>query len=405
MSRRPISHSPDLRRLEADGYTLLIVGGKLVVRDVPFVDATRTIQRDGVLVMPLTLAGDVAQPPDDHTASFGGGIPCDRDGHELSKIINGRGTNDLGGGIVVDCTFSMKPKINDGRYRNFHDKVITYVAAISGHAAALDPEVTARLHRPVVDDPDSGPFKYADTAGSRAGIDALNERLRAERVGIIGLGGTGEYIFDFVTKTHVEDIHIFDPDRYFSHNAFRGPGAPSLEELNEMPFKVDHFAAIYSRMRSGIVTHPYAIADSNVHELEQLTFVFIAIDDAPAKEVIVSALIRHGIPFIDVGMGVNEVNGRLSGVLRTTTVTPEQHDHVSTHIKFAELAFDGDYRTNIQIAELNARNASDAVIRWKKYRGVYADLLGEHSSSFSVASNHVINEVAATPATPEMSCE
>jgi hypothetical protein len=129
MSRRPISRSEDLRRLEADGYTLAIVGGKLVVRNVPFADDEQVVHRDGALVMALTLAGDVAQPPDDHTASFVGGIPCDRHGRELSRIINGRGKSDLGGGIVVDCTFSMRPDTNGGKYRDLHEKVSTYVGA------------------------------------------------------------------------------------------------------------------------------------------------------------------------------------------------------------------------------------------------------------------------------------
>ncbi|MBA2610142.1 MAG: ThiF family adenylyltransferase [Actinobacteria bacterium] len=392
MSRRPISRSEDLQRLEADGYTLAIVGGKLVVSNVPFVNAKATVRHDGALVMALTLAGDVAQPPDDHTASFVGGIPCDRHGRELTKIINSRAKSDLGGGVVVDCTFSMMPNTNGGRYPNLYEKVTKYIAAISGHATAQDSSATARVYKPVVPDEDDGPFKYLDTASSRAGIDALNEKLKGERVAIIGLGGSGEYILDFVVKTHVEEIHPFDEDIYLTHNAFRGPGAPTLEELDAAPLKVDHFTAIYSNMRTGILPHPYAITAENVSELRDMTFVFLAIDDAPAKKPIVDALLEMGIPFIDVGMGVNEVGGKLTGVVRTTIVTPDDRDHVADHIKFIDVGFDDDYRRNIQIAELNARNASDAVIRWKKFRGIYADMTGEHTSAFSIATNHVVNE-------------
>jgi len=397
MSRRPISRSPDLRRLEAEGHTVSLAGGKLVVRDVPFVDTTATVHYDGILVMPLTLAGDIAQPPGDHTASFAGGIPCDASGSELSKMINGRGKNDLGNGIVADCTFSMKPTVNNGKYADFYEKVTKYIAAIAGHAVSIDLRATARRYRPVVPDADDeGPFKYLDTASSRAGIDALNERLKSERLAIIGVGGTGEYILDFVAKTHVGEIHLFDGDRFLTHNAFRGPGAPTLEELNEAPLKVSHFSRIYGNLRAGIVPHPYGITAANVEELRAMTFVFIAIDSAPAKEPIVGALLSFGIPFIDVGMGVSEVNGTLTGVVRTTFATPEKHDHVATHIKFTDTGFEGDYRSNIQIVELNARNATDAVIRWKKYRGFYADMSSEHSSAFSIASNHVVNEESCT---------
>ncbi len=84
----------------------------------------------------------------------------------------------------------------------------------------------------------------------------MNEKLDGERVAIVGLGGTGSYILDFVAKTRVSEIHVFDHDTFFTHNAFRGPGAPSIEELNAAPLKVDRFVAMYSLMhRKGIVAH------------------------------------------------------------------------------------------------------------------------------------------------------
>jgi hypothetical protein len=107
---------------------------------------------------------------------------------------------------------------------------------------------------------------------------------------------------------------------------------------------------------------------------------------------ILRVLLDFGIPFIDVGMDVDEVNGRLIGVVRTTMATRDKQEHVTTRIKYTDAGFEGDYRTNIQIAELKARNASDAVVGWKKYRGIYADLFTEHSSAFTIASNHVVNE-------------
>src|SRR4051812_32955377 len=115
MSRRPFARSDDLRRLEADGFTLSIAGANLVVRDIPFVGHEGAVHHDGVLVMPLTLAGDVTEPPADHTASFCGGVPCDSNGNKLTKtLINGEGVNDLGHGLITSCTFSMKPTANNG---------------------------------------------------------------------------------------------------------------------------------------------------------------------------------------------------------------------------------------------------------------------------------------------------
>jgi hypothetical protein len=45
------------------------------------------------------------------------------------------------------------------------------------------------------------------------------------------------------------EVRLFDPDDFLSHNVFRAPGAASLDELREVPPKVDYWAAIYSRMR------------------------------------------------------------------------------------------------------------------------------------------------------------
>ena len=50
-------------------------------------------------------------------------------------------------------------------------------------------------------------------------------RLAGDRIGIVGLGGTGSYILDYVSKTRVVEIHLFDGDGYQQHNAFRAPGA------------------------------------------------------------------------------------------------------------------------------------------------------------------------------------
>lgn len=389
MSQRPIGRSDDLQRLRADGYTISLLGGLLVVRDIPFVDPNGKVHDDGILVMPLTLSGDIAQAPSDHTAHFVGGIPCGRDGAPLDKIINNTDSQQLADGLIASCYFSAKPH-GSGRYKDFHEKVTTYIAHISSPAQALTPDVTAKRHRPVQAEPDDGPFVYTDTASSRAGIDAINDRVRDERVGIVGLGGTGVYVLDLVAKTRVAQIHPFDSDRFLTHNAFRAPGAPTLAELEQLPFKVEHFTAIYSNMHRGIFPHRYDLHATNVDELRDLTFVFICIDDSEAKKPIFAALEEFDIPFIDVGMGVDEVAGKLTGIIRTTTSTPAQRDHVEARVPAGTIT-DDEYRTNIQIAELNALNAALAVIRWKKERGIYADLDGEYHSLYAINGNHITN--------------
>lgn len=393
MSQRPIGHSSDLSRLRADGYTISIVGGFLLVGDVPYVDDSGTVHEDGALAMPLTLSGDTVQPPPDHTAFFVGGVPCDREGQPLSKIINNTRRKDLGGRLVASCYFSAKPRSASRSYKNYYEKVSTYVTLISGPASALNPDTTARRHRPVAAEADDGPFNYIDTASSRSGIVAVNDRLREDRIGIVGLGGSGSYILDFVAKSPVAEIHIFDSDRFLTHNAFRAPGAPTLEELEERPHKVDHLFAVYSRMHRGIVAHPYNADEGHIEELRELDFVFLSIDDGEGKKVVVDALEDFDVPFIDVGMGVEEIDGKLSGVIRTTTSTPDQRDHVADRVSFANAAVADEYSSNVQIGELNALNAAFAVIRWKRLRGIYADLESEHHSTYAIDGNHIVNDV------------
>jgi hypothetical protein len=117
----------------------------------------------------------------------------------------------------------------------------------------------------------------------------------------------------------------------------------------------------------------------------------VCVDDGPSKRPIFDHLTQMGIPFIDVGMGVSEVNGTLTGIVRTTTSTPEKRDHVDRHVSFGR-PVDDEYRSNIQIADLNALNAALAVIRWKRYRGFYADLEREHNSLYAIDGNHLTNE-------------
>jgi hypothetical protein len=260
-------------------------------------------------------------------------------------------------------------------------------------AQGIDPKVTAQVFAPITPDKDESVFEYLDSASSRAGIGAVNERLATLRVAIVGVGGTGAYILDLVSKTHVREVHIFDDDVFQTHNAFRTPGAPTREELDGAPKKVNYLKARYERMHRGIVAHDVAIDETNVGELQGFDFVFLSMEGGSAKKLVVEGLERLGLPFIDVGMGVQQKETSLRGQLRTTTSTPEMRKHVweRQRIDFADLP-DDVYEQNIQIADLNMLNAALAVIRWKKHFGFYIDLEREHSSTYVITRNDILNE-------------
>lgn len=76
MSHRLISRSGDLKQLRDEGYNIEIHPSvHLLVKDVPYVDEARTVQR-GTLISKLDLADDVTLVPTDHTVRFIGSHPC-----------------------------------------------------------------------------------------------------------------------------------------------------------------------------------------------------------------------------------------------------------------------------------------------------------------------------------------
>ena len=208
----------------------------------------------------------------------------------------------------------------------------------------------------------------------------------------MGLGGVGCYVLDLVAKTPVPEIHLFDGDIFLNHNAFRAPGAAPLDDLRKKPQKVHYLAELYSRMRKNVVPHDCYVTEETVEQLQEMTFVFLCIDKGRAKRLIVERLEQWGTPFIDVGMGVQLVDGALTGVLTVTTSTPEKRDHVRGRIAFSDGEADNEYSRNVQIADLNALNATLAVIKWKKLRGYYHDLDKEHFSTYTIDGNHLTNE-------------
>jgi len=389
MSHRLINHSPDLKKLRDEGYDLEVRAGHLLVNDIPYVNSRREVSR-GVLVTTLTLAGDVTTQPDNHVATFIGDHPCRADGVEIDQIKNPSGGRALAEGIVVNHTFSAKPHIP---YADYYEKVATYVAIISSQARAIDPSATAQTF-PVIEagKEEDAVFNYLDTASSRAEIDLIARKMALPKIAILGLGGTGSYVLDLVAKTLVKEIHLFDGDDFLQHNAFRSPGAPSIEELKAKPRKAAYLKSIYSRMHRGIVVHEEYVGPQNVDLLGDMNFVFLSLDRGSAKKLIVEKLEAFGIPFVDVGMGVYASENALGGILRVTTHTPQQHEHFRSRVPFSDGDGTNEYALNIQIADLNALNAALAVIKWKKRFGFYLDLDGEHHCTYTIDGNALEND-------------
>jgi uncharacterized protein DUF6791 len=388
MSRKLFSRNEDLQRLRADGYFVQIVEEKfLVMRQVPYVNDRREVAW-GTLVTPLELAGDITRKPiNDHVVHFHGEFPCDARGVRMNLGSEGQ-RREFGPGVFIRHSFSQKPA---GGYADYHHKMSTYHAMLAAPARTVDPTIRSRQFSAPEDDDPASIFEYPDTASGRSGTAVLAALLHKEVVALAGLGGSGSYILDKVAKTPVPEIRLFDGDEFLNHNAFRAPGAASLEELREAPLKVDYFKSMYSRMHRGIKAHPVKLRSENVHLVDGVTFAFIAMDDGPDKLAVIEKLEAIGASFIDVGMGLTLEDLSLGGILRATLSIPGRRDVLRKRVSFAPKDAEGIYESNIQVADLNSLNADLAVIRWKKLRGYYRDLENELHCSYTTDGNLLVN--------------
>lgn len=387
MSHQLIARSPDLKQLRDEGYEIEVKGGYLLIHHIPYVNSSKEIKY-GTLVSTLTMSGSMVTKPDNHVIHFIGEHPCEKDGSKMTGIQNASNTQNFGNDIVINHSFSNRP--SEG-YPDYYKKVTRYVEMISAQARSIDKTVTARTFKPIIDSEEISVFQYVDTNSSRANINAISAKFEGQKIVIIGLGGTGAYILDLVAKTPVSEIHLYDGDKFLVHNAFRSPGAASVDELDKLQNKTDYYKSIYSNMHKHIVSHPYYIDEFNISEIADATYVFLAIDKEAIKKSIIDFLLSRKIPFFDVGLGVNTVDDCLIGSLRVTTGTKDKHDHLDSRISYGD-DINNEYAANIQIADLNSLNAVLAVIKWKKLSGFYQDLKQEFNTSYSINVSQLTND-------------
>lgn len=386
MLQRLLDHSEDLRKLVNEGYELEIIGSYVMIHHIPYVTKNKDIEY-GTLVTNLMLNGNQTIKPSDHTIWFTGSFPCNKDGSEITSIIWQRQGKDLGNGIRVQCGFSNKPPQG---YSDFYQKFKRYIEIISAPAISLDPSVVVQTYR-VKESNENDVFRYRDTNSSKAGICSLNDKLNKHKIAIIGLGGTGSYILDYMSKVPVKQIDLFDGDLFLQHNAFRAPGAATEQELDFCMTKVEYFSKKYQNIHLGIFPHAMYLIEENVEMLSEFDFVFISMDSNDDKKIIIDFLLEKRIPFVDTGIGLELVEGKLIGQIRTSSIHSNPPDVIEKYIPMGDDQEENVYKSNIQIAELNALNAAFAVIGYKKYYGFYQDLRDDFQTIYSINVGEVIN--------------
>ena len=374
--RKLVSRNQDIAKLVEKGYAVTFDSGWMILRDIPYLDQHRELHWGAIAtkLVPVDGAGLVTQ--EDHTILFAGAHPCGLDGLTIPAIDAGKHELQLSSAcadVVVQRRFSNKPIVGGVHqgFANFFDKIESYVGIIAGPAMEVYPERAKPFtFRSVEDAPEPSVFRYQDSLTSKAEISDLSNKLQDDIIAIIGLGGTGAYTLDFMVKTPVREIRGFDGDDFHVHNAYRSPGQLDEKELGLRKAAV--YQGRYESFRDGVrLVSQYVDADST-SAFEGVTFAFVCVDKGSSRSGIFDLLIGLGIPFIDVGMGLKRAGGPLSGMLRATYFPPDKAQ--SMRKKGLAEMHDGPenlYRTNVQIAELNAFNAALAVMRFKQLRGFY----------------------------------
>lgn len=359
------SHNPFIEDLDASGYQADFVGGYFVLCGLPYLNKDGELKY-GDWVSPLDLDGAVIDPPKDHQAWWRGARPHDQSKREL-RLGGGPAQVTVTEGFVTDYSFSFKLHENGVMrvYKSFEEKVQTYLDAITAPAMAAYPEASPLRGIEIKAAAQGSPLRFPDTMSARYNMNDISSLLRRKKVAIIGLGGTGSYILDFLARTHLERIALFDDDKVHVHTIFRMPGFVPRAIGNR---KVDALAQQYGQWHAGIDPVPERITPENIERLSDFDFVFVSVDDGPSRRQIVDWLSAKGIPYVDCGMGLDRSLVGLSGFVRITGIDRKAFEsNVGTAYLPVQNAKDNEYRKQAQITEFNALNAVMAVIRFKQH--------------------------------------
>jgi hypothetical protein len=383
------SHNEDIKCLLEIGYAITEDHGYLVIRDIPYLDNNGQNQT-GVIVTKLVDIDGKKVKQDNHQIFFAGSDPYQVDGTPINGLAGRPAQLALGASpdVVVQRSFSNKPDC--GYFINFFEKIQSYVGIISGPAREKY-GATPYTFRLVEETPSQSVFKFRDTLTSRAQIVDLSSKFADDVVAVIGLGGTGSYVLDFLVKTPVKEIRGFDLDDFHMHTAYRSPGRLEESELGKR--KAEVYQSRYENFRLGLSLQPKYIDAQSEDSLRGVTFAFVCVDKGSSRAGIFDLLVAKRIPFIDVGMGLNRTRGPINGMLRATYYSVEDFQRLRD-MDLAELADhpDDEYRVHIQIGELNALNAALAVTKYKQLRGFYFEDESLNSLVFEVGDLKTANE-------------
>ena len=294
-----------------------------------------------------------------HVANIRGlsGGLYDRSGAKLAKGVIGS--------TPSSCTLSIKLKERD--YEDAWEALNTYVKVV--YSMFLG-------QRGQGGEPNARPFKF-DVLGDQV-REAVEWRdlIASEHVAVVGLGGVGAWIADFVAKSDAREVHGWDHDCIEPKNILRMPGAPHPREWIGKP-KAEWFQDTYCRIHEGVHGHEVRVQVDNVQDVFQgTTFAFVAVDCDQDRMMVCDSLASAEIPFVVAGLSLVRRDKRVKVAMRVVTAHPGLSSWRQAIPQVGQSGQD-DYGS-LDMPDVYSMAAGWAVQSWRKMRGqVWQDKIEE----------------------------
>lgn len=144
------------------------------------------------------------------------------------------------------------------------------------------------------------------------------ERLTECRVGIVGLGGVGSLVTEYLSRLGVRHFMLIDGDRVEMSNLSRIAGATS-EDARVGRLKVDVAERVIrdANRNAEVISIPEDVAKESVaRRLTECDYLFLAADSMRARLVVNAIVHQYLIPAVQLGAKVRSDNlGRLADVM------------------------------------------------------------------------------------------
>ena len=311
------------------------------------------------------------------------------DGTPIGNYVNGNGKT--WSNISIKRGAQGHPEPDE----TAHDLLHRYAKHVVGAVSAAGYSEPAALAMP-------DPFHIPNTFEARAAIAPVQDRIRGQRIAIIGLGGTGAYLLDLIAKTPVSEIHLLDSDCVDWHTLKRAPGAPTAEEIELVRagslLKVDYYHSKYAAFRDGIHPHPVRVdSPSMFRELlsdHPIDYAFVCIDqltdgDSSRQDAVYRAVTEAGVPFIDSGVSITLEECAVRGAV-TTSAYDAGSDAWKYAIPNARLNGGAPGYRNVQLPEVNAAAAMFAVMEWRRRTGQYVSESASFLHKFRLETPRIV---------------